>query len=214
MPEPCAQADVRGVVRARREQPADDLISLLVDPAREDTLDEAEVFGLIILLLVAGNETTTNLIGNTTLALLEHPETLERVAAAPSLVPSLVEETLRWDSPVQLIFRETTREVELPSGKIPAGASLALLLAAANRDERVFEAGERFDIDRNPAGHVGFGFGVHFCLGASLARLEARVALETLIPELPRRRASEARVPLVDSFLVRGPSRLQLVAAH
>ncbi|MFP8875965.1 MAG: cytochrome P450 [Myxococcota bacterium] len=205
---------VRGVVRARREQPADDLISLLVDPAREDTLDEAEVFGLIILLLVAGNETTTNLIGNTTLALLEHPETLERVAAAPSLVPALVEETLRWDSPVQLIFRETTREVELPSGKIPAGASVALLLGAANRDERVFEAGERFDIDRNPAGHVGFGFGVHFCLGASLARLEALVALETLIPELPHRRASEAQPPLVDSFLVRGPSRLQLVAAH
>ncbi len=205
---------VRGIVRARRQRPAEDLISVLVDPAREDTLDEVEIFGLIILLLVAGNETTTNLIGNTTLALLEHPKTLERVAADPSLIPALVEETLRWDSPVQLIFRETTGDVELPSGKIPVGTSVALLLGAANRDERVFEAAERFDIDRNPAGHVGFGFGVHFCLGASLARLEALVALETLIPELPGRRASEAQTPLVDSFLVRGPSRLQLVAAH
>jgi len=205
---------VRGIVRARREQPEEDLISVLVDPAREETLDEAEVFGLIILLLVAGNETTTNLIGNTTLALLEHPETLRRVTAEPSLVPALVEETVRWDSPVQLIFRETTRDVELPSGKLPTGASVALLLGAANRDERVFEAAERLDIDRNPAGHVGFGFGVHFCLGASLARLEARVALEALIPELPHRRPTEAHPPLIDSFLVRGPSRLQLVPAN
>ena len=205
---------VRGVVRARREHPAEDLISVLVDPERNETLDEAEVFGLILLLLVAGNETTTNLIGNTTLALLEHPETLEQVTAAPSQVPALLEETVRWDSPVQVIFRETTRGVELPSGEIPAGASVALLLGAANRDERVFEDAERFDITRNPAGHVGFGFGVHFCLGASLARLEARVALEALIPELSQRRPTEAQPPLIDSFLVRGPSRLELVAAN
>ncbi len=203
---------LRRIVRERRARPADDLISVVVDRRHEGTLGENEVFGFIVLLLVAGNETTTNLVGNATLALLRHPEELSAVQADPALVPSLVEETLRWDGPIQLLFRETTAEAELPSGRLPAGASVALLLGSANRDPAVFEDPERFDVRRDPQGHLAFGFGVHFCLGASLARLEAKVALEALVPELPVARECP-KAELVDSYLVRGPRSLALPAA-
>ena len=129
--------------------------------------------------------------------------------ADPTLIPAMLEETLRYDSPVQMLFREAAEDVELPSGKIPAGANVALLLGAANRDPNVFEDPDRFDVTRNPRGHLAFGFGVHFCLGASLARLEARVAMEALVPELP---ALDA-VPtpdFVDSYMLRGLRSLEL----
>jgi cytochrome P450 len=202
---------MRSIVRERRERPADDLISVLVDPSHEDTLSDDQVFGFIALLLVAGNETTTNLIGNSTLALLRYPDQLAKVQADAGLVPSMLEETLRWDGPLQLLFRETTAEAELPSGRLPAGAQVALLLGSANRDPEVFADPDRFDVHRAPRSHLAFGYGVHFCLGASLARLEGKVAMEALVPELPITGAAP-QPELVDSFLVRGPRRLSIPA--
>jgi len=198
------------ISRQRRRRPADDLISLLVSGEAGERLQPIEVVQFVTLLLVAGNETTTNLIGNATAALLDHPEQLARVAADPGLIPSLIEETLRFDAPIQLIFREALADVQLAGMTIPKGATVVPLLGSANRDERRFEDPDRFDVARNPQGHVGFGFGKHFCLGASLARLEAKVALEALVPELLHMQRSEVRLPRIDSFLVRGPSRLAL----
>jgi cytochrome P450 len=198
------------IARARRRRPADDLISLLVSGEVGERLQPIEMVQFVTLLLVAGNETTTNLIGNATAALLEHPEQLARVAADPALIPGLIEETVRYDAPIQLIFREALADVQIAGVTIPKGATVVPLLASANRDERRFPEPDRFDVTRNPQGHVGFGFGKHFCLGASLARLEARVALEALVPELLHLRRSEERVQHIDSFLVRGPSRLVL----
>jgi cytochrome P450 len=203
---------LRGVADERAERPGDDLVSLLVAAQEgEARLSAAEVVMFVLLLLAAGNETTTNLIGNATLALLAHPDQLERLCADRSLLPGAIEEALRWDSPVQIVFRRATREVELPGGRIPAGATVIALLGSANRDERKWgPTAGAFDVARNPQGHLAFGFGNHFCLGASLARLEARVALEALVEELPALRRREAHVEYVDSFLVRGPRSLPL----
>jgi cytochrome P450 len=198
------------IARQRRRRPADDLISLLVSGDAGERLRPIDVVQFVTLLLVAGNETTTNLIGNATSALLDHPQQLARVAADPALIPGLIEETLRYDAPIQLLFREALADVQIGGVTIPQGATVVPLLGSANRDERRFEDPDRFDVTRNPQGHVGFGFGKHFCLGASLARLEARVALEALVPELLHLRRSEARLPRIDSFLVRGASRLTL----
>ena len=205
---------LRGVTRERRENPQDDLIStILTSQEGEDGLSEFEVVMFVTLLLVAGNETTTNLIGNAVGALLDHPHELARVAADPTLIPSLIEETLRFDAPIQLVFRNATRDTELAGVGIPSGAWVVPLLGSANRDERRFEDPDRFDVARNPQGHVGFGFGPHFCLGASLARLEATAALEALVPVLPTLRKTDAGPARVDSFLVRGPSQLELAPA-
>ena len=204
-------AYLRGMLKQRRRAPADDLISVLISSQDgEDPLTDMEIVMFVNLLLVAGNETTTNLIGNAVNALLEHPAELTRVAGDASLVPSLVEETLRYDAPIQLVFRTATRDTEIAGTPIPEGSWVAPLLGSANRDERRFEDPDRFDVTRNPQGHVGFGFGKHFCLGASLARLEATAALEAIVPELLQRRRRESKVERVDSFLVRGPSQLTL----
>jgi cytochrome P450 len=200
------------VARERRRAPADDVISQIV--GQQDGglgFSDREVFQFVSLLLVAGNETTTNLIGNTVHALLRHPEAAERVAADPSLVPAAIEETLRWDAPIQLVFRTVKEDVEVAGTRIPKGAIVAPLIGSANRDERRFPDPDRFDLDRDPQGLLSFGFGKHFCLGASLARLEARLALEALAPRLPELRLAERE--LLDSFLVRGPKKLELVAS-
>ncbi len=201
---------LHGVVAQRRQTPADDLISVLVDPARGATLDADAIMQFILILLIAGNETTTNLIGNAIVALLRNPDQLERVVAEPELVPQLVEETLRWDGPVQFIARRTTGDVEIGGAGIPANSRVVLLLGSANRDERHFENPDEFDLARETKGHVGFGLGIHFCLGASLARLEARTALAALIPELPRLRAPVESLAMIDSVLVRGRQRILL----
>jgi cytochrome P450 len=167
----------------------------------------------VLLLLVAGNETTTNLLGNAVDALLAHPDQLARVSADPRLVPALVEETLRFDGPVQFLTRVATREVALHGVRIPADARVVVLLGSANRDERRFPEPDRFDVGRDTRGHVAFGFGAHFCLGASLARLEARAALEALVPELPRLARVRPEREFLDSFLIRGRARLDLRAA-
>jgi cytochrome P450 len=199
-----------GVVSERRRLPADDLISVLVDPTRGATLGADAIMQFILILLIAGNETTTNLIGNAIVALLGNPDQLERVVAEPELVSELVEETLRWDGPVQFIARRTTRDVEIAGSTIPANSRVILLLGSANRDERHFESPDEFDLSRETKGHVGFGLGIHFCLGASLARLEARTALAALVPELPRLRAPVEQLALIDSVLVRGRRRILL----
>jgi len=206
-------AYTKRVARERRRAPTDDLISVLVaNQEGEVGLSDREVVQFVALLLVAGNETTTNLIGNAVRALLRHPAVLARVAADPALVPQILEETLRWDPPVQLVFRKALADVEVAGTQIPKDAIVAALIGSANRDERRFPDPDRFDLERDTQGHIAFGFGKHFCLGASLARLEARVALEALAPHLPRLRA--AKDPeLVDSFLVRGPQRLELTPA-
>jgi cytochrome P450 len=201
---------IRGVAEDRKRNPTDDLVSVIVaEQEGAQALSIREVIQFVMLLLVAGNETTTNLIGNAVKALLAHPDELAQVVADPSLAPQVIEETLRFDAPIQLVFRTTTEDTEIAGTRIPKGSTVAPLLGSANRDERRFDDPDRFHVRRNPQAHVGFGFGKHFCLGASLARLEARVALEALVPELPRL-ASATRVELVDSFLVRGPKRLEL----
>jgi cytochrome P450 len=197
----------------RRKHPADDVISLLVDPRHGATLDGGTLAQFVLLLLVAGNETTTNLIGNGAKALLDHPEQLARVQAEPHLIPNMIEEVLRFDTPVQFVFRRTTRPVVIAGTAIPKDASLAVLLASANRDESQFEDPDRFDVTRDTKGHMGFGLGIHFCLGASVARLEARVAFEALLPELQRLKRTKAQSNFIDSYLVRGLDHLELVPA-
>jgi len=201
---------MKPIIAARRANPTDDLISTLVMTDGEAALSDFEVFFFILLLLVAGNETTTNLLGNAVDALLERPAVIDRVKADPGLIPALIEETLRWDSPVQCITRRVEREVELAGTVIPANAKVIVLIGSANRDERRFPDPDRFDIDRDTRGHLAFAVGKHFCLGASLARLEARVALESLIPELSHLQRVRPEREFLDSFIIRGRTRLEL----
>ena len=199
------------LIERRRTDPGEDVITALVRAEEEhDMLTAAEILGLAILLLLAGNETTTNLIGNAVRNLLSHPAELAKVRADRTLVPSLVEEVLRYDSPVQLIPRQTAREVELEGGKIPAGATVFLLLGSANRDERKFPQADRFDVTRNPQDHVAFGYGIHYCLGAPLARLEGRIALESLLFDCPSFTCTREPLPQIASIIVRGVQTLPL----
>ena len=201
---------LRPVVRARRREPTDDLISVLVTAQDEARLSDLEVLMFVFLLLLAGNETTTNLLGNAVDALLEHPDQLARVIEDPARIPGLIEETLRWDSPVQLLSRQTTREVELRGVRIPEDAQVVVLLGSGNRDERRFPDPDRFDVTRDARGHLSFGFGAHFCLGAALARLEAKAALEALLPELSGLERLRPEREFLDSDVVRGRTRLEL----
>jgi len=199
------------VVEERRARPKDDLVSALVAAeSSEEVMTVEEIGNLILILLIAGNETTTNLIANALLALLEHPDQLEALVARPELVPLAVEEALRFDSPVQLTLRRATADVELPGGKLSEGEMLAVLVASANRDERHFADAARFDLARDSRGHVAFGFGTHFCVGAGLARLEARIALEALVTRLARIERVEKALDYGTSLIVRGPRRLRL----
>jgi cytochrome P450 len=206
-------AYMRKIADERRRHPAEDVISSLVDPRHGATLDAGMLGQFVTVLLVAGNETTTNLIGNGVKALLDHPRQLERVQDEPQWLPNMIEEVLRFDGPVQFVFRRTTRPVEIAGTTIPADASVTVLLASANRDERQFEDPDRFDIPRGTKGHMGFGLGIHFCLGASLARLEARVAFDALLPELRQLKRAEGESNFIDSYLVRGLDRLELIPA-
>ena len=169
-----------------RERPGDDLLSVLLDASAEGgSLAPDDVLGFCYLLLLAGTETTTSALGNAITALHEFPVERERLARDPSLGPTAVEELLRFDSPVQGISRTLLREVQLHGQRIDAGERVHVLLGAANRDERVFAEPDRLDLGRAPNHHLAFGFGLHFCLGRSLARLELGVALEALLARAP-----------------------------
>lgn len=170
----------------RRVAPRDDLMSdLIAAEVDGERLSEEDLLGFCFLLLIAGNDTTTTLIGNGVELLARHPDQRAALVADPSLIPGAVEEMVRIESPTQALPRTTRREVELHGVRIPEGVRLMFLWGAANLDEREFPDPERFDIRRNAPRHLGFGHGVHFCLGSPLARLEGRVAFEELLARIP-----------------------------
>ena len=172
----------------RAEDPRDDMLTAMIDARLEGAapLARGEMLSILQQILVAGNETTTNLIGSMVALLLEDRSRWEAVCADPGLVPGVVEEALRLEAPVQGLFRMATEDVELGGARIPKGAQLQLHYGAANRDEGEFAAAESFDLRRaNAATHLSFGGGPHFCLGAALARLEGRIALTMLCERLP-----------------------------
>ena len=174
------------VFEERKREPRSDLISLLLTETTEGrALENDELLGLCFLLLVAGTETTTSALGNAMLLLERNRDARKRLVEDPSLIPSAIEEILRFDSPVQGLSRVVRRDVEIHGQKIPKGARVHLLYASANRDPRVFVDPDRFDITRTPNNHLAFGFGIHFCLGASLARLELQIGLEELLARAP-----------------------------
>jgi len=169
------------IAEERRESPGDDLISAIAMATPDgEQLSTTEVVMFCVLLLVAGNETTTNLLGNLQHAFWDHPDQWRRVREDPSLTAAAVEEGLRYCGPVQGLFRRTTEAATVAGVEIPAEANVCVLFAAANRDETVFEDAERYLIGRPDGDHVAFGHGIHYCLGAQLARLETRVVLDTL----------------------------------
>ena len=166
----------------RRVAPQDDLLTRLVEATVDgERLTDADIMGFFQLLLLAGSETTTNLISNAMLCFMAHPDQLARVRAAPELLPPAIEEVLRFRTPVQMVFRATTCDVELHGRVMPAGKLVLLMMGSANRDSRQFTDAERFDITRAPNPHIAFGHGIHFCIGSALARLEAKVALPALL---------------------------------
>ena len=171
----------------RRAEPRDDLVSALLQAEEQgDSLKENELFSMMILLIVAGHETTVSLIANSVLALLTHPEELERLQRDPSLVAAAIEELLRYDSPVErTITRWAATDVELGGHTIRRGDFVIAVLGSANRDPERFPSADTLDLDREDVRHIGFGRGKHFCLGAPLARVEAEIALTTLLRRLP-----------------------------
>ena len=170
----------------RREKPLDDLVSVLMEAQVDgDRLTEPEFDSFFLLLAVAGNETTRNLISGGMRALLEHPEERDRLVADPSLIPTAIEEMLRWVSPLIHFRRTATRDVAMHGRTIREGDKVVIYYPSANRDEAKFDAPERFDVGRTPNEHVAFGIGEHFCLGANLARLEIRLIFEELLRRLP-----------------------------
>jgi cytochrome P450 PksS len=189
----------RELVKLRREQPGDDLTSALVRAEEAgDRLNEEELISMIFLLLFAGHETTVNLIGNGTLALLENPDQLQKLREHPELIDSAIEELLRYTNPVgQPGPRFAREDMELHGHKIPKGSAVMPLLASANRDEAAFENADRLDIARTPNRHVAFGYGIHYCLGAPLARLEGRIAILKLVRRFPELRLAVPREKLI-----------------
>ncbi len=200
------------IIARKTSDSGNDLVSVLVRAKEGEVLTAQEAIIFANLLLFAGSETTTNLIGNAISALLTYPATLARVQASPELIAATIEETLRWDPPVHYVFRRATQNVEVAGATIPEGAMVTVLIASANRDETAcgHDAVE-FHIDRkmsNP--HLAFGFGAHFCLGASLARMEATAALQRIVPLLARSHRTTEAVSYIDSFQFRGPAALAM----
>ena len=181
---------LRNLIRARRAGPRDDLLSALVRAeVAGEKLSEDELLAMAFLLLVAGHETTVNLIGNGTLALLEHPDQLRRLRDDPGIIRPAVEELLRYYSPVETATERYAREdVTVAGVTIPQGSLVFPVIASANRDDRQFADPDRLDLGREPNRHLAFGQGIHFCLGAPLARLEGQIAISTLLRRLPELR--------------------------
>lgn len=194
----------------RRARPTDDLLSGLVAAEVEGSrLSFRELLAMLVLLLVAGNETTTTLIGNAVLELLDHPDAMAAVRANPALLPTAVDEVLRFSSPIQMDPRRATRTVEVAGHRVEEGQIVLGWLGSANRDEAVFDRPDVFDVARADNHHLAFGFGPHYCLGANLARLEAQVAVGALLARTSRiARTDDGPLPLHPSFVFRAVTRL------
>ena len=208
------RAYLAGVAEQRRAEPRDDLISALVQAEEAgDRLSEDDLLSTCELLLVAGNETTTNLISNSLVALLRHPEALQAVRDDPALLGPGIDELLRYDSPVQATSRIALHDLDVCGRRARKGEELILLLASANRDPRVFDEPDRLDLSRGDTRHLAFGQGIHFCLGAQLARLEARIALAALIERFPSLRLANRDIEWGGNVILRGPVRLEIELA-
>jgi hypothetical protein len=199
------------LVETKQADPGDDLPSELLRASDErEPLTAIEVATVVYGLLFAGHETTTNLLANSVRHLLARPGVWDRLRSNPKLIPTAVDEILRLDSSVPIWRRVTTRPVDLAGVALPAGARLLLLLGSANHDEAVFEAPDELDLERsNARDHLAFGFGIHFCLGAALARLEVKAALEVLTERLPGLRLTDGQdLEFRPNLSFRGPTRL------
>ena len=206
------QPYVQRKLAERRITPQDDLLTRLVEATVDgERLTEEDILNFFQLLLLAGSETTANLISNAMLCFIAYPGQLARLRAAPELLPSAIEEVLRFRTPVQMVFRSTTCDVELHRRVIPAGKLVLLLVGSANRDPKQFTDAGRFDITRTPNAHIAFGHGVHFCLGSALARLEAKVALSALLDRMQDLRLAGDGLWMPNSGLnVHGPRTLPI----
>ncbi|HWM41939.1 MAG TPA: cytochrome P450 [Burkholderiales bacterium] len=201
----------RGLLPERRRHPRADLLSLLLAAEEQgDKLTEDELLATCVLIFIAGHETTVNLIGNGLLALLQHPRQWMALKEDPELLPGAVEELLRYDSPVQRTARVTTAEVRIGDKSIPRHALVVAAIGAANRDPERFAEPDRLDIARRDKDHIAFGFGIHFCLGAPLARIEAQIALGTLLRRLPRLALATEAPQWRESSTLRGLKALPL----
>lgn len=200
------------ILEKRKREPGDDLLSKLVHAEVEGSrLTDEEVLGFLRLLLPAGAETTYRLTGSCLYALLRFPEVREEILADRSKIALLIQETLRWESPVQYVSRETTEACSISGIEVPAGAMLSVALGSANRDERHYDDPDRFLLHRKNDDHVGFGFGQHFCAGSHLALLEATTAIETLLDRLPNLRLDPAEESHVVGLAFRSPDRLPVL---
>jgi unspecific monooxygenase len=195
---------LRGLIAARRKDPGEDLISgLIAAHDEDDRLTEQEMISTVVLLLNAGHEATVNATTNGWWALFRHPGQLAALRADHSLVPSAVEELLRYDTPLQLFERWVLDEIEIDGTVIPRGAELALLFGSANHDPEVFEAPETLDLARRDNPHISFSAGIHYCIGAPLARMELAASMTALLTRAPTLRpaAEPVRKP---NFVMRG----------
>ncbi|MBA4538171.1 cytochrome P450 [Bacillus aquiflavi] len=171
------------LIKKRKHSPEEDLISMLLQDKQQDDneLSDEELLATCILLVIAGHETTVNLISNAVLSFITHPEQLKKLTQNPALIELAIEEILRYESPTQMTARTAAEEVELNGNMIKKGDQVYLMLGAANRDPRIFTEPHKLDITRNPNPHLAFGYGAHFCIGSTLARLEAQIAMQTLL---------------------------------
>jgi cytochrome P450 len=194
-----------GIIHERRVRPQNDLISALVTAEEKgDKLTEEEMLVMLRLLLVAGNETTTNLIGNGMLALLQHPDQLQLLRRRPDLMLSAIEELLRYDAPVQTDIRTALEDMELGGKLICKGQGVLLLIGSANRDPEIYHEPDRLDLTRHETSHIAFGRGIHHCIGAPLARLEGRVAFEMLLERFEDIHLLTDRPQFKDHVVLRG----------
>jgi pimeloyl-[acyl-carrier protein] synthase len=204
----------REQIALRRAEPRDDLLSALVVAEEQgDLLSEDELIATCILLLIAGNETTTNLIGNGMLALLRNPEERRRLQADLSLIGTAVDEMLRYEGPAQLTSRVVDHDLEFRGHRFEEGQVVLLVLGAANRDPAQFPDPDRFDVARRPNRHLAFGHGIHYCLGAPLAVAEAEVAFQTLLRRLPEPEAAFETPEWGASFILRGLKSLPVTSS-
>ena len=199
------QEYLRDLIAEREKEPKEDLISALIAVREQnDKLSKDELLSICILLFITGEETTVNTIGNGMLALLRHPEQMSKLTRSPTIIQSAVEEILRYDSPVQISGRIVTDNIEIGNQTIQAGENLVLCLGAANRDPAVFPNPDRFDINRSENNHLAFGDGIHYCLGSALARLEAQIAISTLVQQFPNLKLASDKLEWRKNIALRG----------